>query len=181
MEEFLGHRAVRGGGQNGHHLVVGIEQQSVGLGGILHRDLGQGLVGVQGRLHREAAVHPVDQLRCLIQGGTAGGIAVGVRRIRAAHHAEDIGLAVLGGPGDIALGAGVLLVAQHVAHPSLHGRAVELSSAGLVQGHILAGEHKGLGVLFLGGHLEGGRSCDLHKGVKTPSDTAGSNTYPPRW
>src|SRR5699024_11696917 len=88
----LGHRVVRGGGQNGHHLVVGVEQQGVCLGGILDRDLGQGLVGVEGGLHRKAAVYPVDQLGGLVKGGAAGGVAVGVGAVRHPPDAEDIGL-----------------------------------------------------------------------------------------
>ena len=98
MEIFLGHAAVAGGGQQGHHAVGGIQLQGTGIGGILHRDLGQRKVGVQRGLNGKAVEHPVHQFDRLKQGGAAVGVAEIVAGVRALHHAENIGGTILIGP-----------------------------------------------------------------------------------
>ena len=60
----------------------------------------------------------------------------------------------------------VVFVGHHVAHTALHGLSVEAAAAGLVERYILAQEDEALGVLFLGGHGEGGSGRDLHEGIK---------------
>ena len=166
VEVFLGHTAVTGGGQQGHHAVGGVKLQGVGVGGVLHRDLGQCQVGVQCSLDGKAVEHPVDQVRGLVKGRAAVGIAEVVTGVGAAHHAEDIGGTVLVGPGDVALLATVVLEGGHVAHAALHGAAVVFAAAGFIQGGILADEDRRRTVLFLCGHREGGRAGNFHKGVK---------------
>ena len=42
VEIFLGDGAVAGGGQQGHHVVIGVKLQGVGVRGILDRNFGQG-------------------------------------------------------------------------------------------------------------------------------------------
>ena len=166
VEIFLRHRAIPRGGQQGHHAVGGVELQGVGIGGVFDRDLRQRLVGVQRGLDGKALEHPVDELGGLVQSRAAVGIAVIIAGVGALHDAEDVGCPVLVGPRDIALIAAVVLVGHHVAHAALHGAAVEPAAAGLVQGHVLAQQHKALGVLFLGRHREGGGGGDLLEGIK---------------
>ena len=166
VEELLGHAAISGGGEDGHHAVIRVQLKTVGLCGVFHGQLCQGYVRVQCGLDGKAVKHPVDQLCGLTQGGAAVGIAVIVAAVRTFHHAEQIGLAIFTGPGDIALGAGIFFIGHHIAHTALHGAAVELAAAGAVQGHILTDQHKGLRVFFLGGHRKGRGGGDLCKGVK---------------
>ena len=150
VEIFLRHRAIPRGGQQGHHAVGGVELQGVGIGGVFDRDLRQRLVGVQRGLDGKALEHPVDELGGLAQRRAAVGIAVIIAGVGALHDAEDVGGPVLVGPRDIALIAAVVFVGHHIAHAALHGAAVEPAAAGLVQGHVLAQQHKALGMLFLG-------------------------------
>ncbi len=166
VEILLGHAAVAGGGQQGHHAVGRIQLQGVGVGGILHRDLGQRQVGVQCGLDGKGVEHPVDQPHRLIQGRAAVGVAEGVAGVGALHHTEDIGGTVLIGPGNVTLVSAVLLVSGHVAHAALHGAAVVIAAAAFAQGCILADQHRRRPVLLLGRHGKGGHAGDLHKGVK---------------
>ena len=166
MEVFLSHGAVARRGQQGHHAVVRVELEGVGVGGILHGDLCQSKVGVQRRLDGKALEHPVDEAGRLIEGRAAVGVAVSVAGVGALHDAEDIGGAVLIGPRNIALVAVVVFVGHHIAHTTLHRLAVEAAAAGLVEGDVLVQQHETLGVLFLGGHGEGGGRRDVHEGVE---------------
>ena len=75
-----------------------IQLQGAGVGGILHRDLGQRKVGVQRGLNGKAVEHPVHQLHGLAQGGAAVGVAEIVAGVGALHHAENIGCTVFVGP-----------------------------------------------------------------------------------
>ena len=108
----------------------------------------------------------IDELGRLTQGRAAVRIAVIVAGVGALHDAEDIGRAVLVGPGDIALVAVVVLVGHYVADAALHRAAVELAAARFVQGHVLADQNEALGVFFLGGHREGRCAGDLPEGIK---------------
>ena len=98
MEVFLGDGAVAGGGQQGHHAVVGVQLQGVGVGGISDRDLRNGQISVQRSLNGKAVEYPVHQFDRLEQGGAAVGVAKGIAAVRAVHHAEDIGGTVLVAP-----------------------------------------------------------------------------------
>ena len=166
MEVFLGDGAVTGGGQQGHHAVVGVQLQSVGIGRILYRDLRNGQVGVQRSLNGKAVEHPVHQLDRLKQSGAAVGVAEGIAAVGAVHHTEDIGGTVLVAPRNIALGAGIVFKGGHAAHTALHGAAVVAAAAGLAQRRVLADQHRGGAVLLLGGHGKAGCTGYLHKGVK---------------
>ena len=166
MEIFLGHRAVPRGGQQGHHAVRRVELQGVGIGGILHRDLRQRKVGIQRGLNGKAVKHPVNEPHRLVQRRAAVRQPKKIAGVRASHHTEDVGRPVLVRPGSIALGAAVVLVGRHIAHPALHGTAVVGAPVVLVQRGILADQHRGRPVFFLGRHRKAGRGRDLHKGVK---------------
>ena len=166
VEVFLGDGPIARRGEQGHHVVVRIELQGVGVGGVPDGDLRQRLIGVEGGLDGEAVEHPVDELGRLVEGGTTVGIAVIVAGVRALHDAEDVGRTVLVGPRDVALVPVVVLVGHDVAHAALHGAAVELAAAGLVQRHVLAQQHKAFGVFFLGGHREGRGAGNFLEGVK---------------
>ena len=50
--------------------------------------------------------------------------------------------------------------------PPCMALAVEAAAAGLVEGYVLAQQNEALGVLFLGGHGEGGGRRDFHEGIK---------------
>ena len=166
MEVFLGDGAVAGGGQQGHHAVVGVQLQGVGVGGISDRDLRNGQISVQRSLNGKAVEYPVHQFDRLEQGGAAVGVAKGIAAVRAVHHAEDKGGTVLVTPRNIALGAGIVFKGGHIAHAALHGAAVVAAAAGFAQRGVLADQHRGGTVLLLGGHGKAGRAGHLHKGVK---------------
>ena len=166
VEVFLGHGAVARRGQQGHHVVVGVKLQGVGVGGIFHRDLRQRLIGVQRGLDGKAVEHPVHELGRLAQRRAAVRVAVVVAGVGALHDAEDIGRAVFVGPRNVALVSAVVLIGHHVAHAALHRAAVEAAAADLVQRNVLAQQHKALGVLFLGRHREGRGAGNFFERIK---------------
>ena len=127
----MGDGAVTVRREDGVHTVGRVQAQGVGLGGVLHLHLGDGLAHVQGALQRKAVVHPIHQLAGLVQGRALGGVGVGVAVLRAVQHHADVGLTVLHMPA-----GEVLPFAQAAGFAALGVAAVIIAAEGGGDHHI---------------------------------------------